>query len=259
MSNDAHVTGKTGPLWWPPDMVHRWLAEALGTGLLVVFGPGSVVAALHVGDGDLDYAGLGMVALSFGFVVALLVYAFGPVSGAHINPAVTVALAAVRRFPWAEVPAYVAAQVVGASVGGVLVVAMFGSGATDVAVGGTSLGDGVGVGQGLVAEAVGTFLLLLAVAAMALDPRAPTAWAGWVIGVTVACVILVVGPVTGASINPARTIGPYVATSLFGGAAPWGQLVVYVVGPLVGGVLGVVVHRLVARPDRAGKEGAPQE
>ena len=80
----------------------RLAAEAIGTALLILFGPGSVVAALYLGDGELDYAGLGMISLSFGLVVALVVYAFGTTSGAHINPAVTVTLAATGRFPCAR-------------------------------------------------------------------------------------------------------------------------------------------------------------
>jgi glycerol uptake facilitator protein len=91
-------------------LLRRLLAELLGTALLAFFGPGAVVAALTMGKGSLDYAGLGIVALSFGLVVALVIYALGTISGAHINPAVTVALAVTRRFWWAEVPAYVGAQ-----------------------------------------------------------------------------------------------------------------------------------------------------
>jgi glycerol uptake facilitator-like aquaporin len=82
------------------DMPRRLLAEAIGTGILVTFGAGSVVAALTFGGGELDYAGLGMVALTFGLAVALAICAFGNTSGAHLNPAVTVSLAAVGRFPW---------------------------------------------------------------------------------------------------------------------------------------------------------------
>lgn len=108
-------------------LARRCGAELVGTALLIIFGPGSVVAALSLGHGgDLDYAGLGTIGLSFGLVVALVIYAFGTTSGAHINPAVTVALAATSRFPWRDVGAYVVAQLVGALAGGLLVVGAFG-------------------------------------------------------------------------------------------------------------------------------------
>lgn len=233
----------------PPALGRRLLAEAIGTALLVVFGPGSVVAALTVGRGSLDYAGLGMIGLSFGLVVAVVIYAFGTTSGAHINPAVTIALALTRRFPWRDVGPYVAAQTVGAVLGGLLVVAAFGSGAADLAgVGSTSLAEGVGVGQGIVAEALGTFLLLLAIMALAVDRRAPAGWAGLMIGLSVTGVVLVMGPVTGASLNPARTFGPYLVATLFGADTPWADLVVYVAGPLLGAVAAVFTYDVVARP-----------
>ena len=85
-----------------PDLGRRLLAEAIGTALLVVFGAGAVVAALRLGNGKLDYAGLGIIAFSFALVIAMVIYAFGSTSGAHINPAVTLLLAVVRRFRWVE-------------------------------------------------------------------------------------------------------------------------------------------------------------
>jgi glycerol uptake facilitator protein len=91
-------------------LARRSVAEVVGTGILVLFGAGSVVAALRMGGGELDYSGLGMVAITFAFAIAVAIYAFGTTSGAHINPAVTVSLAATGRFPWGEVPAYVVAQ-----------------------------------------------------------------------------------------------------------------------------------------------------
>lgn len=240
------------------DLPRRLVAEAIGTMLLVLFGAGSVVAALVMGKGQLDYAALGIISLSFGLVVALVIYAFGTTSGAHINPAVTIALATGRRFPWAEVPFYIIAQLVGAFAGGLLIVGGFGRRAVDVGVGLTMLGPSVNYGQGILLEALGTFLLLLTIMAMAVDRRAPTGWAGWMIGLAVACEIFVIGPLTGGSVNPARTFGPYLTVTLFGGNAPWAQYVVYIVGPIVGAVLAVVVYDLVARPAREVPEMAEQ-
>ncbi len=236
----------------------RLAAEAIGTALLVIFGPGSVVAAVSAGRGSVDYAGIGMIALSFGFVVALVIYAFGTTSGAHINPAVTVALAAVRRFPWSDVLPYIAAQLVGAVVGGLLVVAVFGPAAAKrAAVGLTALGPGVGVGQGLVAEVLATALLLVTIMALAVDTRAPAGWAGFGIGLAVVVEILVIGPVTGGSVNPARSFGPYVTSSLIGGSTPWADFWLYIVGPLAGGLLGSYGYDLVARPGLAGTPPDP--
>ncbi|MGZ4437979.1 MAG: MIP/aquaporin family protein [Nocardioidaceae bacterium] len=241
-----------------PALLRRVLAEAVGTALLVLVGTGSVVAALRTGNGRLDYAGLGFVSLAFGIVVAVVVYGFGPVSGAHINPAVTVGLALTRRFPWAEVIPYVVAQLVGATVGSLLVVAMFGTGAVDLGLGATTLGDGVSYGHGLVAEALGTFVLLFAVMALAVDSRAPLGWAGLMIGLAVAAAILLIGPLTGGSLNPARTLGPYLVTALFGGSVPWSQLALYWVGPLVGGSAAVLVYDVTAQVRVAEKAAAEE-
>ena len=227
----------------------RLAAEAVGTGLLIIFGPGSVVAALAVGDGGLDFAGLGIIGLSFGLVVALVIYAFGTTSGAHINPAVTVALAATRRFPWPEVVPYVVAQLVGAVLGGLLVVACYGTASVDVShVGSVAFGPGVGYGQAILVEAVGTFLLVLAIMALAVDKRAPVGWAGLMIGLAVTCEVIVLAPQTGGAVNPARAIGPWAASALAGGGAPWYQLGAYVVGSLVGGLVAAFGYDLLARP-----------
>src|SRR5918992_4207395 len=184
------------------DPARRLLAEAIGTGILVLFGAGSVVAALTVGGGDLDYAGLGMVAITFALAVALAIYAFGNTSGAHINPAVTVSLAAVGRFPWSEVPAYIGAQLAGGAVGAALIWAAFGGDAVDLGVGQTSIAEGTNYLQAIVAEAIGTFLLLTAIMALAVDRRAPGGWAGLMIGFAVAGAILLVGPLTRGSPEP---------------------------------------------------------
>jgi glycerol uptake facilitator protein len=233
-------------------LLRRLVAEFVGTGLLVLFGAGSVVAALELNRGRLDYAGLGIISLAFGLVVALVIYAVGTTSGAHINPAVTVALATARRFRWAEVAPYVVAQLLGALVGGLLIVAYVGSRATDLgSVGLTALGPGVNGVQGIVAEALGTFLLVFTIMAVAVDQRAPAGWAGFLIGLAVATEIMLIGPFTGGSVNPARSFGPYVVNQVFGGSTPWSEFYVYVVGPLVGGVAGALCYDVVARPAAA--------
>jgi glycerol uptake facilitator protein len=233
------------------DLSRRLVAELVGTALLVTFGAGAVVAALEVGSGKLDYAGLGMIALSFALVIAAVIYMFGTTSGAHINPAVTVSLAVVRRFPWVEVVPYVLAQLAGAIVGAVLINVIFGSHASDLnASGGTIVGAGFTKAQAAVAEGLGTFLLVATIMALAVDRRAPVGIGGLVIGLAVACEILVIGPISGGSVNPARTFGPYLATEIFGGSTPWSQLWIYVVGPLVGGVLAALAYDLIAQPER---------
>lgn len=236
----------------------RLLAEAVGTGILVLFGAGSVVAALTLGGGELDYAGLGMIAIAFGLVIALAIYAFGETSGAHINPAVTVSLAAVGRFPWAEVPAYVTAQAVGATAGAVLIVAAFGGDAVDLGLGTTTIAAGTGYLQGIVAEAIGTYLLLLAIMALAVDRRAPAGWAGLMIGLAVAAAILLIGPLTGGSLNPARTFGPLLVGTIGGGESAWGDLPAYVIGPIAGGLAAVFSYDAIARPRLFDESEPPQ-
>lgn len=242
----------------------RLVTEAVGTGLLILFGPGSVVAALAVGKGTLDYAGLGMIALSFGLVVALIIYAFGSTSGSHINPAVTLALASTRRFPWREVAPYVVAQLVGAVLGGLLIVAAFGRASVDVSnAGSVSFGAGVGYPRAILAEALATYLLMLTIMALAVDKRAPAGWAGLMIGLSVTCLVLVFGPLTGAAVNPARAFGPFAASALVGGDVPWSQLPAYVVGSVLGALVAAVSYDLLARPRAAeavtGAEAEPAQ
>lgn len=234
----------------PADLWRRAAAECVGTAMLVLVGAGSVIAALRQGGSQLGYPSLGFIALAFAIVVAVVVYGFGPVSGAHINPAVTLALAATRRFPWPEVLPYVVAQLVGAFVGAVLIIAVFGTRAVDLGLGATTLGPGVPYWQGIVAEGLGTFVLLFAVMALAVDSRAPLGWAGLMIGLAIAAAILLIGPQTGGSLNPARTFGPYLALGLFGGEVPWSQLVLYWIGPVLGAVVAAVLYDVVAETRR---------
>lgn len=240
-------------------LIYRLIAELAGTAMLVLFGAGSVVAALTIGDGSLSYAGLGFIALTFAIVVAVVIHSLGHVSGAHINPAVTFALAVTKRFAWSEVGPYMLAQLLGGAVGAFVVVAMFGSDAVDLGgVGGTALGDGVSFGAGVVAEVVGTFILVFTIMAVAVDSRAAKGWAGLMIGLAVACAVLVIGPLTGASLNPARTFGPNVAASLFGGSSDWAQFALYCIGPLLGAVAAAVSYDVIAKPRAVAEESAKE-
>ena len=163
----------------------------------------------------------------------------------------------MRRFPWVEVIPYVVAQLAGARRRG-------GPHQRDLRVARErsqrvrrhGRRRWVHEGAGVVAEGLGTFLLLATIMALAVDRRAPAGFAGLVIGLAVACEIMVIGPISGGSVNPARTFGPYLATSIFGGSTPWSELWIYWVGPLVGGALAALAYDLIAQPERDRGGGA---
>lgn len=242
------------------DMGRRLVAEVVGSALLTLFGAGAVVAAFFQ-TGELSYAGFGIVGLSFAVAIAIAVYAFGPVSGAHINPTVTIVLALVRRFPWRDVLPYIVAQLIGGVIAGLLILAYLGGQVSEIggSVGLTQVADGLSWWHGLIAEIVGTYILLTAIMAMAIDPRANASWSGWIIGLSVAAAVFLVGPVSGASLNLQRTLGPYVANTLAGGDTPWEQLWLYLVGPVIGGALAAIVYEWVLRPPREEPASERQE
>lgn len=232
-------------------LFRRLAAEAIGTALLVFFAAGTVVAATKVGAED--YAGLGMIAIGTAIGIAVAVYAVAATSGAHLNPAVTIGLALVGRFPLRDIVPYLAAQLVGGVGAAFLLVAIYGqTEAVDAAaVGSTLIAEGTGQGQAIAAEAVATFTLVLAVMALAVDRRAATGFAGLMIGLAVGGGILMIGPLTGASLNPARTFGPLLASQVFDGPTNWDELWLYVVGPVAGGALAALAYVFVARPGDA--------
>ena len=140
----------------------RWLAEALGTGFLVFIGAGSIPATLILGNAGkvpFSMADLGMISFAFMLVIVGMVYAVGHISGCHINPAVTVALAATGKFPWKDVPGYVVAQVVGATAGALAIVGTLGKTASDLGLGMTTYGDSTPWARATFAELIGTALL----------------------------------------------------------------------------------------------------
>ena len=215
--------------------------------MLVLVGPGAAAFNTILARGAhqaTSLADIGIIGLAFAIVVTTMVYTIGPISGAHINPAVTFGLASVGRFPWREVPAYVVAQAVGAVVGALGIVLVLGREAATVGnLGATVLAPHTGYLAGAAIEAVDTFVLMWAVMGTAVEVEAPSGLAGVVIGLTVGGIIMATALQTGASFNPARTFGPYVGASLFGGRIDWAEFPVYVIGPCVGAAVGAWAYR----------------
>lgn len=202
-----------------PSFAHRLLAEGLGTFLLVAFGCGSVIV-----DGLHGHPfGLVGIALTWGALVTGLVYAFEHHSGAQFNPAVTIALWSVGRVPAREVLPSVIAQVLGATAASALLLWLLGD-AAGSGVTATAL-DPLRAG---VVEFGASFLVMAVIAGAALDARTPRGVAPLAIGLTITVCVLVAGPLTGASMNPARSFGPAVI------AGAWANLWLYWVAPIAG-------------------------
>jgi len=239
-------------------MYKKCLAEFLGTFWLVLGGCGSAVLAAKFPDVGIGLTG---VALAFGLTVLTAAYAFGPVSGGHFNPAVTVGLWAGGRFPARHIAPYVVVQVAGAIVAaGVLYLIASGKPGFDAAAGFAANGYGehspgnYSLLAALVTELVMTFMFVLIILG-ATHTRAPVGFAGLAIGLALTLIHLISIPVTNTSVNPARSTGP----ALFAGAWALGQLWLFWLAPLLGGVLGGVLYRAVLERDVAepAVEGRP--
>src|SRR5207248_9088553 len=232
----------------------RSLAEVIGTALLVYVGAGSVPAILLLENGSkAPFSGgdLGMIAFAFGLIVTAMIYTVGKVSGCHINPAVTFALAATKRFPWREVPLYWGAQYVGAVIGAFAIWGVFGANAVTFGMGQTHFASDASTSyyvQAALAEALGTGLLLFAILGI-VDGRSPNQLAGLVIGGAVVGIILIFGPVTGASLNPARAFGPELVQAIAGGTTYWTQYIpVYLIPGLIGAAAAAFAYDYLANP-----------
>ena len=287
----------------------RLAAEFLGTLLLVAVGAGTVTGFLSgpanrfgaLTSGQVDalsgapqeevlftqffantFGDLLPVALAFAFILAVGIYALGGVSGAHFNPAVTLALAAVRRFSWKEVPLYWIVQILGGIAGAFVLMAIFGdSGATlvdevpqvdpatgqptgtseivtNIMYGATTVADGIERWNAILAEAFITFILVMTIMAIAVDRRAPKGWSGLVIGLSLAAGIMVTGLITGGSANFARSLGPFVVSMVNDVKdIPWEDLIVYAAGPLIGGVAAAFVYEGVSGMERVAPSPSP--
>jgi MIP family channel proteins len=213
------------------------LAEALGVFFLVLVGCGAIM--MDATTGALGAVG---VSLAFGFVIVILVYAMGHVCGAHYNPAITLAFALTGHFPWRRVPTYLLAQLVGATAAAFLLRALLG----DVAfVGSTMPAAGVAPWVAFVVEGLATFLLALVIIGVATDKRAAPGVAGLAIGGAVLVDALAFGGLTGASMNPARSLGPALASG------DLSFLWLYLLAPCVGAGLSMLLYEYL----RAGRLG----
>jgi aquaporin NIP len=215
----------------------RASAEALGTFALVTGGCGAVV--VNHATGALGHGG---VAASFGLVIMVMIAALGHLSGAHFNPAVTLAFAVTRHFSWRDVPLYLLGQLTGAVGGALALRAFFG---LDVALGATApVGSPL---RALGIEILLTAVLMFVIVSVATDTRAVGELAAVAIGGTVALDALWGGPITGASMNPARSFGPALVAGF------WPSHWIYWVGPIIGALLGAILYQIL----RA--ESAPQD
>ena len=239
-------------------------------GLKSVFGSSPTAAANNKVFGTLlGTAGASLgdvlgVAVAFAFILAVLVYALGGVSGGHFNPAVTFALACVRRFKWTEIPIYWVAQCVGGIGGAFLIAMMYGAdGAsfkgTDIMFGATVYHQSTtSFYQGLATEALITFILMTAIMAIAIDVRAPKGWSGLVIGFALGAGVLIGGPATGGSANFARSLGPFVASLRYDVTSiPWHDLALYAAGPIIGAVAAAFVYESVTGMELAAPAPEP--
>ena len=219
----------------------RMGAEMIGTYAIVVAGCGAIM--VNATTGALTHVG---VALTFGFIVMVMIAATGHISGAHFNPAVTVAFALTKHFRWRDVPFYIAAQVIGAILGAVTLRLLVGEtaklGATVPA---------IAVWQAFGIEVLLTAFLMFVILSVATDGKAAGHLASLAIGATVALDALWGGPLTGASMNPARSFGPALVAGL------WQDQWVYWVAAIIGAAIGALVYQAIREPQLVMKGNQP--
>lgn len=215
-------------------------AEALGTFWLVFGGCGTVIFAASSGF-EFDRVA---VALAFGLTVLTGAYALGHISGAHFNPAVTVGLAAAGRFAWKDVPAYVAAQIVGGTIAGAALLGIA-NGKEGFEADGNMATNGYGNGgydlwSVALTEVVLTAMFLYVIIGVT-SKRATPAFAGMTIGLALTLIHLIAIPIDGTSVNPARSLG----VAWFGGSTALEQVWIFLLAPLVGAIIAGVSHALI--------------
>jgi len=210
----------------------KYMSEFIGTFTLVFFAAGSWVASAMT-DGSLGTIGPGIIS---GLVIMIVIYAFGHISGAHVNPALSIAAALIGHHPWRLVPGYVIAQMGGSALGGMCLLWALGLHA-DMGANQPNIALGITPLSALLIETFMAFLLMWVVAGVGLDKRAHGPFAGVAVGAVVGVEVMLMAPIAGAAMNPARAFGPHLARGSFDDY--W----IYVAGPLVGMALGAYVYR----------------
>ena len=224
-------------------MRQRYIAEFIGT-FGIVFAPVALSATGTLPSSD---SGLMASAWVSGLSVLAMIYALGHISAAHFNPAVTLGFAVARRFPWRYVLPYLAAEFLGGITAAAVVALLFGGG-YGAHIPYSGLVPAVGT------EAVLTFFLMLVIISVATDKRVAGAVPGLAIGLTVVFDVLIGGPVSGGSMNPARSLGP----ALFAGGAALANYWIYVVGPILGEVVAARLYEAI-RGSEKHAQGAPND
>ncbi|KAL7611319.1 hypothetical protein Lser_V15G13029 [Lactuca serriola] len=222
-------------LRYPPGFFRKVVAEAVATFLLVFVTCGSAALAT---SNEHKVSQLG-ASLAGGLIVTVMIYAVGHISGAHMNPAVTLAFASVRHFPWNQVPIYAAAQLTGSISASFCLRVLL----QQVKHLGTTTPSGTDE-QALIMEIIVTFTMMFVTSAVATDSKAVGELAGIAVGSAVCITSILAGPVSGGSMNPARTIGPALASNNYKGI--W----VYIVGPIIGTVSGMMCYSFIRTTDK---------
>ena len=241
-----------------PTFAQKLTAEAIGTAILVFIGAGYVPLTVFLtGDNPFGSAELSTISFAFAFAIFAAVYSVGHISGCHINPAVTIALLATRKIDSTTAIGYIAAQIAGAFIGaGMTLIILSGNDPVALGLGAVDVNANAGFAIGFAAEVIGTAILVFTVFGAAVDGRAPAGFAGIIIGFIVYGIIILVGPITGAALNPARQIGPELLELAIGSQTNLAALLpVYVAGPIVGGLVGAFAYQFVGHTRTATEPG----
>lgn len=222
----------------------KYFAEIIGTFLLTFIGSLAVVvygsSVAQFGPGSLI-----AIALAHGLALAIIVYSLGYISGAHVNPAVTIGFFLLGKMSLPESVKYIGSQLLGAAIAGLAIGFIFASSAPGAGFGAPVPGTSTDAVHAVAIELILTAILAFVVLSTAADRRATPGWGGFAIGMTLAAAILIGGVFTGGSLNPARSFGPAIAAVAFGDTSSpaLSSYWIYVVGPVLGGILGALLYR----------------